>query len=197
MGRVIIDGVVDPFAWGKVKVRWFFAHPIGDRLTCGVSKLMHTLLTDVEPAFLGFGNACASAGRDGCKLLTLLHEDATGEEVKRLIEDSHDVSGQPGVRFTFTHLGCGTQLALKILLTKPAEVVVDPRWMKGACFHYTLMSHNDSIGSVYSSDLLYVALPGGLEFHRERGPIPPYQQYPPVGEGSQHHNQRSRPSGRG
>ena len=52
---------------------------------------MYDMLTDAEAAFLGFGNACASTGRDGCKLLTLLHEDATGKEVKRLIEDSHDV----------------------------------------------------------------------------------------------------------
>jgi len=89
VGRVIIDGVVDPFVWGKV-------------------ELMHTLLTDAEAAFLGFGNACASAGLGGCKLLTLLHMGATGEEVKRFIEDSHD-------------------LALKIWLAEPDKAVVHPR----------------------------------------------------------------------
>jgi len=56
---------------------------------------MHTMLTDAEAAFLGFSNSCATAGRAGCKLLTLLHEGATGEEVKRFIEDSHDVGDQP------------------------------------------------------------------------------------------------------
>ena len=56
---------------------------------------MHTLLTDAEAAFLGFSNSCASAGRDGCKLLNLLHKGATGAEVKRLIEDSHDVGYRP------------------------------------------------------------------------------------------------------
>ena len=45
--------------------------------------------------FLGFGNTCASAGRVGCKILTLMHNGATGEEVKRFIEDSHDVSNHP------------------------------------------------------------------------------------------------------
>ena len=72
-----------------------FVHTVGDRLTRDVSKLMYTLLTDAEAVFLGFGNACASVGRAGCKLLTLLHKGATGEEVKRLIEDSHDVGSQP------------------------------------------------------------------------------------------------------
>jgi hypothetical protein len=57
---------------------------------------MHRLLADAEAVFLGFSNACASAGKDGCKLITLLHKDATGEEIKRLIEDSHDVSDHPG-----------------------------------------------------------------------------------------------------
>jgi hypothetical protein len=56
---------------------------------------MYTLLTDAEDVFLGFSNACASAGEEDCKLITLLHKDATGEEVKRFIEDSHDVSNQP------------------------------------------------------------------------------------------------------
>lgn len=88
------------------------------------------MLTDVETAFLGFGNACASAGRDGCKLLTLLPEGATGEEVKRFIEDSHDVGNRLSFRLPSTDLECDTQLALKILLTEPTKVAVDPRQMK-------------------------------------------------------------------
>ena len=77
---------------GRSKYVDFSVHTVGDRLTHNVSKLVYTVLTDTEAVFLGFGNACASAGRAGCKLLTLLHKGATGEEVKRLIEDSHDVS---------------------------------------------------------------------------------------------------------
>lgn len=72
-----------------------FTWTIGDHLTQDISKLMHTLLKDAEAAFLGFSNACASAGKDDCKLVTLLHPHATGEEVKRLIEDSHDVGNRP------------------------------------------------------------------------------------------------------
>jgi len=101
VGRVIIDGVANPSVWGKVEVRGFLHHTIRDRLTRNVSKLMHNLLMDVEAVFLGFSNTCASAGRDGCKLLTLLHKDATGEDVKRLIEDSHDVGNQPGFSLSF------------------------------------------------------------------------------------------------
>ena len=92
---------------------------------------MHTLLTDTEATFFGFGNSCAKAGRGGCKLLTLLHKGATGKEVKRLIEDSYDVGDQPGTFWSFAYSRYGTQLALKIFLTKPAEALVDPQQMKG------------------------------------------------------------------
>ena len=85
---------------------------------------------DAETVFLGFGNACASAGRAGCKLLKLLHDDATGEEVKRLIEDSHDVGTQLGSCFSYPSPEWDVQLALKIFLTKPAEDVVDPQLIK-------------------------------------------------------------------
>ena len=81
-----------------------FAYIVGGRLTRNLSKLMYTHLTDAEVVFLGFGNACASAGRANCKLLTLLHKGATGEEVKRLIEDSHDVGNQPGASLPFPDL---------------------------------------------------------------------------------------------
>ena len=60
--------------------------------------MMYTLLTDTEATFLGFSNACASAGEGDCKLLTLLHKNATGEEIKRFVEDSHDVCDQVGFR---------------------------------------------------------------------------------------------------
>lgn len=88
VGRVIIDGVVDPSVWGKV-------------------ELMHTLLTSTDAAFLGFSNACVSAGEVECKFLTLMHKHATGEEVKRFIEDAHD-------------------LALKVWLTKPEKAIIPP-----------------------------------------------------------------------
>jgi len=103
---------------------------------------VHTLFTDIESAFWGFSNSCALAGRDGCKLLTLLHEGATGGEVKRLIEDSYDVGDRPGTCLSLVYPGYDTQLALEIFLTKPAEVVVDPRQMKrGSTFTASLKSY--------------------------------------------------------
>lgn len=89
---------------GRSKYVGSFAHIVGDRLTHNLPKLMHTMLTDIETVFLGFGDACASAGRAGCKLLTLLHKGATGEDVKHLIEDSHDVGNQPGPSLPFPDL---------------------------------------------------------------------------------------------
>ena len=86
-----------PPSGGRLEYVYQFPQAIEDCLTYDIPKVMHTLLTDAEAVFLGFSNACVSAGNDGCKLVTLLHEDATGQEVKRLIEDSHDV----GNRFDF------------------------------------------------------------------------------------------------
>ena len=84
---------------------------------------------DVEDAFLGFSNACASAGRVGCKLLTLTHDGATGKEVKRFIEDSHDVSNHPNT-LSGVFAQCNTRLVLKVLLTKPDKAIVNPGQIK-------------------------------------------------------------------
>jgi hypothetical protein len=81
-----------------------FTHTIEGCLTCVVSKLVHTLLMDTEAVFSGFSNAYASAGRTRCKLLTLLHKGVTGEEVRRLIKDSHDVGNQPWASLSFPDL---------------------------------------------------------------------------------------------
>lgn len=89
---------------GRLKSVVFFVYAIRNDLTRGALKLEYNRLTDAEAAFLGFSNACASAGRDGCKLLTLLRKNATGKEVKRFIEDSHDVGNQPGSCSSFTYL---------------------------------------------------------------------------------------------
>jgi len=161
---------------------------------------MHTLLTDVEAAFLGFSNSCVSAGRDRCKLLTLLHEGATGEEVKRFIEDSHDVGDQPCACYVglFADPGCGTQLALKILLTKPAEGIVDPRQMKCmSTFTVPLISYKGSSTAIYSPDLSHLIHSGNLGPNRQRGPVPSDPQYPSVGDGSQHHDRYRYSSRRG
>ena len=159
---------------------------------------MHTLLTDAEAAFLGFSNSCTTAGRNGCKLLTLLHEGATGEGVKRFIEDSYDVGDQPATCWSFAYPGYDTQLALKIFLTKPAEVTVDPRQMKcGSTFTAYLKSYNGSTIAVYSPDFCHLVRSGDLEPYRQRGPVPYDPQYPSIGNGSQHYDQRGYPSRRG
>jgi len=74
--------------------------------------------------FLGFSDACASTG--SCRLLKLLHNGATGEEVKRLIEDAHDVSSHPYFFFSCPFSETNIQLALKVFLTKPTEDIVYP-----------------------------------------------------------------------
>jgi len=95
---------------------------------------VYTLLKDAEATFLGFSNSCASAGENRCKLLTLLHKDATGEEVKRLIEDSHD-------------------LALKVWLRNPLdEGVVDPKQITVLTF---VTLYAPGIWSLIANQVLY------------------------------------------
>ena len=167
-GESLSTGSLTRSPGGRSKYVDVTIHPIGNGLTRDVSKLMYSMLTDAEAAFLGFGNACASAGRDGCKLLTLLHKDATGKEVKRLIEDSHDVSSQSGSHSSFTHLKYGpdTQLALKILLKKPAKAVVDPRPMRRESAFITHSSYiltRVLMDTIFSHDDFDLILPRDLE----------------------------------
>lgn len=89
---------------GRSRYVGFFTQTVGDRLMYVALKMVPTMFTDSEAVFLGFSRACASAGRVGCKLLTLLHKDATGEEVKRFIEDSCDVSVKFCSGPSFPHL---------------------------------------------------------------------------------------------
>lgn len=46
---------------------------------------------DAEKTYSGLTAACAAAGKAGCKLLDFLGDNATGDDVKALLNFSHDV----------------------------------------------------------------------------------------------------------
>ena len=52
---------------------------------------MEPLLADAEKTYSGLTDGCAKAGRAGCKLIEITGDDATGDDVKTLIEIAHDV----------------------------------------------------------------------------------------------------------
>jgi len=56
---------------------------------------------DVEKTYSGLADGCAAAGRGGCRLIEFTGDGASGDVVKTLLNDVHDVidsfsqTGQP------------------------------------------------------------------------------------------------------
>ena len=48
-------------------------------------------LSDTEKTYSGLTDGCATAGRAGCKLVEIVGDGASGDDVKNLINDAHDV----------------------------------------------------------------------------------------------------------
>ena len=48
-------------------------------------------LADSEKTYSGLTDGCAAAGRTGCKLIEFTGDGASGQDVKNLINDVHDV----------------------------------------------------------------------------------------------------------
>ncbi|KAF9644793.1 alpha/beta-hydrolase [Thelephora ganbajun] len=71
-GHVILDGVVDPTAWTSY-------------------KLLRLSLADAEKTHSGLTDGCAKAGRAGCKLIEFTGDNASGDDVKTLLDYAHDV----------------------------------------------------------------------------------------------------------
>ena len=58
-------------------------------------QFLHYSLTDTEKVYSGLTDGCAKAGRTGCKLIEITGDNATGEDVKALVNYALDVSGSP------------------------------------------------------------------------------------------------------
>ena len=52
---------------------------------------LHSSLADTEKTFSGLTDACADAGKAGCKLIEFTGDDASGDDVKALLNNAHDV----------------------------------------------------------------------------------------------------------
>ena len=55
-------------------------------------KFLYSALADTEKVYSGLTDGCAAAGRAGCKLIELTGDNATGDDVKTLLNYVHDVS---------------------------------------------------------------------------------------------------------
>ena len=53
------------------------------------------MLADTEKTYSGLGEACAKAGKAGCKLIEITGDGASGDAVKTLLNDAHDVTDSP------------------------------------------------------------------------------------------------------
>ena len=87
---MILDGVVDPTSWissdevtsdpDLVETHSYVSH-----------QFLYTALGDTEKVYSGLTDGCAAAGRAGCKLIEITGDDATGDDVKGLLNYVHDV----------------------------------------------------------------------------------------------------------
>ena len=57
--------------------------------------MLHSLLADTEKTYSGLGDACVKAGKAGCKLIELTGDNVSGDAVKTLLNDAHNVFGPP------------------------------------------------------------------------------------------------------
>ena len=49
------------------------------------------MLTDSEKTYTIFADACVASGTAGCKLVELVGDHATGQDIRQLLDDAHDV----------------------------------------------------------------------------------------------------------
>lgn len=85
---MILDGVIDPGTWASYKV-------------AASNALFHTFsylfqsarptVGDAEKTCNVFGDACVQAGKERCKLLDLLDDGATLQDMQKLVANGHDV----------------------------------------------------------------------------------------------------------
>ena len=56
-------------------------------------QFLRSSLQDTEGTFSALTDGCAKAGRDSCKLIEIIGNNATGDDVKTLVNYAHDVTG--------------------------------------------------------------------------------------------------------
>ena len=55
-------------------------------------QLLAPLLVDAEKTYNGLTAGCAAAGKAGCKLLEFTGDNVSGDLIKTLLNDVHDVT---------------------------------------------------------------------------------------------------------
>ena len=86
---MILDGVVDPVEWATHGV--ISNIPAMEPAAYSLFQLLHYSLVDTEKVYSGLTDGCAKAGRAGCKLIEITGDNATGEDVKALLNNALDV----------------------------------------------------------------------------------------------------------
>ena len=90
VGHVILDGVVDPTAWVTYKVT--FDTVVMEATPHLLRQMVSHSLADSEKTYSGLTDGCAKAGRAGCKLIEITGDNASGDDVKDLLNNAHDVT---------------------------------------------------------------------------------------------------------
>ena len=81
---------MDPDIWVSYKVT--FGRRCGEKTSAYIChQLSQPSFADAEKTYSGLTDGCAKAGKAGCKLIEITGDGATGDDVKTLIDTSHDV----------------------------------------------------------------------------------------------------------
>ena len=57
--------------------------------------MLYSSFVDTEKTYTGLGDACVKAGKAGCKLTEITGVDVSGDAIKTLLNDAHDVIDSP------------------------------------------------------------------------------------------------------
>jgi hypothetical protein len=73
-------------------VRGKFQRHLGETASYTSNQILRSFLADTEETYSGLTDGCAAAGRAGCKLIEITGDNASGDDVKALINNAHDVT---------------------------------------------------------------------------------------------------------
>lgn len=90
---MVLDGVVRPDLWITYEVTSDAAAM--EATSHILFQLLPKAVADTEKTYSGLTDGCAKAGRTGCKLIEFIGDNASGNDVKTLLNYAHDVTGLP------------------------------------------------------------------------------------------------------
>jgi len=78
---------------------------------------VYSAVSNSEKTYSGLTDGCAKAGRAGCKLIEFTGDNASGDDVKALLEYTHDVRSSCLIEDNLTDLGFSCRRLWSFIVT--------------------------------------------------------------------------------